>query len=62
MNIGILFIALGIFFVYILFDFLVVFGADINKFFEKWIVKTLWLWLPFYALWRLTREVIFKIK
>ncbi|HCP08957.1 MAG TPA: hypothetical protein DIT25_04135 [Candidatus Moranbacteria bacterium] len=55
-----LLIALGIFIFYLLVDFLVVKEANINKFGEKWIKKTLWLWLPIYGAWRLTREVIFK--
>lgn len=28
-----------------------------NAFFNKLTRKTLWMWLPFYALWRLTREI-----
>ena len=30
-----------------------------NAFFDKLTKKTLWLWLPFYGLWRLVREVFF---
>lgn len=30
---------------------------DLNKFFDNFLKKTLWLWLPFYALFRLIREV-----
>lgn len=33
-----------------------------NAFWDKWVKKTLWLWLPFYGLRRLLREVVFKVK
>lgn len=38
------------------------FQADtLNVFLDKKIMRrTLWIWLPFYALMRLSREVIFK--
>lgn len=52
---------LGIFLCYLVIDFMV-FGGDINKFFDKWVVKALWVWLPFYALWRLTRDIAAKKK
>ncbi|MDP1884394.1 MAG: hypothetical protein Q8L10_03405 [Candidatus Moranbacteria bacterium] len=29
---------------------------------EKIMHRFLWLWLPFYALWRLSKEMIFKDK
>jgi hypothetical protein len=40
------------------------FQADtLNVFLDKKIMRrTLWIWLPFYALMRLSREVIFKKK
>ena len=50
---------LGIFVCYLVIDFIIV-GGDLNKFFDKWLVKALWIWLPFYALWRLTRDIILK--
>ena len=31
-----------------------------NAFWDKWVRRTLWMWLPFYALQRLIKEVIFK--
>ena len=31
-----------------------------NQFIEKLLKKTLWLWLPFYGLYYLTKEVFFK--
>ncbi len=43
-----------IFILYLLIDF---FRLGINKFFDKWIEKLLWIWLPFYALPRLIKEV-----
>ncbi len=33
-----------------------------NTFFNKWVKKLLWIWLPFYALQRLIKEVILKQK
>lgn len=36
--------------------------AGANAFYNKWTKKLLWLWLPFYALQRLVREVILKQK
>lgn len=56
---SVLIIAIGIFLLYLIVDFMLV-GGDINKFFDKWILKTLWLWLPFYALRRLFIEVVLK--
>jgi hypothetical protein len=34
--------------------------SNLNAFMDKWAKKTLWLWLPFYALQRLIKEVFFK--
>ncbi len=31
-----------------------------NKIIGKWLERTLWLWLPFYAIVRLTKDVIEK--
>lgn len=45
--------------IYLLFDFILTKGGA-NQFWDKWAKRTLWLWLPFYALQRLVREVIFK--
>lgn len=58
---SILLIALGVFILYLLIDFFVQ-GADINTYGQKWLKKSLWLWLPFYGLWRLAKEVFFKRK
>lgn len=35
---------------------------DINKTADNFMIKTLWLWLPFYALLILSREFIQKRK
>ena len=48
-----------IFFLYLIFDFA---STNANAFGNKWTKKTLWIWLPFYALWRLIREVFFLDK
>ena len=48
------------FVVYLLIDLLRT--GNINTFMDNWLRYTLWIWLPFYAFWRLTKEVIFKGK
>jgi hypothetical protein len=45
-----------IFFLYLLIDLA---SSNPNAFFNKWTRKTLWVWLPFYALRRLIREIFF---
>jgi hypothetical protein len=47
------------FLIYLVFDY---FATNPNTFWNKWVLKTLWLWLPFYGLRRLIREVIFNLK
>jgi hypothetical protein len=47
------------FFIYLLLDFVMIKGGA-NAFWDKWVKKTLWIWLPFYALQRLIKEVILK--
>ncbi len=54
MLILLVFIVFIIFILYLLIDLA---GSNPNAFFNKWTLKTLWIWLPFYALWRLTREI-----
>ncbi len=34
--------------------------TNINQIMGVWIERTLWLWLPFYAIIRLTKDVIAK--
>lgn len=51
--------AVIIFMVYLLLDFITIKGGA-NQFWDKWVKKTLWIWLPFYALQRLIKEVILK--
>lgn len=58
MILGVIFFII-FFMLYILIDFATIKGGA-NAFFEKWVRKTLWIWLPFYALQRLIKEVIFK--
>jgi len=58
---------LGIFIVVLLWNgikFLLEKGQamDVNAVYNTWAKKTLWIWLPFYALRRLIREVIFGLK
>ena len=48
-----------IFILYLGFDFV---ATNQNTFWDKWVKKTLWIWLPFYGLRKLLREVVFKIK
>jgi hypothetical protein len=51
--------ALILFLLYLVFDY---FSTNQNAFWNKWVKKTLWIWLPFYGLQRLIREVILKKK
>ncbi len=44
---------------YLIFDY---FATNPNAFWNKWVKKTLWIWLPFYGLRRLIREVILEKK
>jgi len=47
------------FVIYFLLDFAMIKGGA-NAFWDKWVRKTIWIWLPFYALQRLIKEVILK--
>jgi hypothetical protein len=47
-----------VFLIYLLIDLLKT--GNINTFIDNWLRYTLWMWLPFYAIWRLTKEVVFK--
>ena len=47
--------AIFIFIIYLFIDFA---SSNPNAFMDKWVKKTLWLWLPFYAFQRLIKEVI----
>lgn len=51
--------ALPLFLLYLIFDY---FATNPNAFWDKWVKKTLWIWLPFYGLQRLIKEVILKKK
>lgn len=54
-------ILLFLFLLYLLFDFITIKGGA-NAFWDKWVRKTLWIWLPFYGLQRLIKEMILKKK
>lgn len=34
---------------------------DINKALKTFLTKTLWVWLPFFAIYSLTKEFVMKI-
>lgn len=52
-------IFLFFFIAYLLFD---LGQSNLNAFMDKWVKKMLWIWLPFYALQRLIREMFFDKK
>jgi hypothetical protein len=52
------FIGLGLLIIYFLIGMFL--SKNINTYLDEWMERTLWMWLPFYALWRLIREVIFS--
>lgn len=56
----ILYVVIILFLIYLLIDLFQT--GNINTFIDIWLRKSLWIWLPFYALWRLTKEVILKKK
>lgn len=60
-NMIILLIFLGFigFLIYLLVDLI---KTGPNKFFDVWTKKTLWVWLPFYALRRIILEMFFDRK
>lgn len=60
MAVLIVFTLILVFLIYLLVDMLNT--GNINTFIDNWLRYTLWIWLPFYALWRLTKEVILKSK
>lgn len=55
----ILAIILLILVVYLMIDLL---STNPNAFYDKWAKKTLFIWLPFYALQRLIKEIFFDKK
>jgi len=60
MKLGVIIFIFG-FLIYLLFDYITIEGKA-NAFWDKWVRKTLWIWLPFYALQRLVKEMILKKK
>lgn len=57
--IEIVFLVIFVFGLYVLYTRLFV-SKNANTFWDSWAKKTLRLWLPFYALKRLIKEVILK--
>ena len=55
------FIFFLLFIFYLAIDFFLT-KAGANGFFNVWTKKLLWIWLPFYALQRLIKEVILRKK
>jgi hypothetical protein len=53
----VIFIIVFIFLIYLVIDLA---RSNMNAFLDKWVKKTAWMWLPFYALQRLIKEVILK--
>jgi len=60
MYFAIFFIALGLFLLYLVFDFIFGEGMNINNYGNKWLETLAWLWVPIYGAFRLTNEVIRK--
>jgi len=56
----ILLIAVVLFLLYLLIDLFNT--GNINSFMDDWLRKSLWVWLPFVAFWRLFKEVVLKKK
>jgi len=56
----IILLAILIFFVYLVIDFLKT--GNINTSIDEWLKKTVWIWLPFVAFWRLIKEVFLQKK
>ena len=52
-----LIIIIPVFIIYLVYDLAT---SNPNAFMDKWAKKTKFLWLPFYALQRLIREMILK--
>ncbi len=55
----IFFLIIVVFIIYLLIDLA---RTNPNAFFDKWLKKSVWIWLPFYALRRLIREMFFDKK
>lgn len=62
MYFAIFFILLGLYLLYMVFDFVFVCGMNINVYGGKWLEKLAWLWIPIYGAVRLTKEVVLKKK
>ena len=55
-------IAIALFVIFSIYFLIAFISTDTNQFLDKWARKTLWIWLPFYALQRLIKEVILRKK
>jgi hypothetical protein len=59
------YIILGVFvfvFCFIIYLLIDLASSNLNAFMDKWVKKTLWAWLPFYALKRLIKEMFLNKK
>lgn len=52
-------IAIPLVIAYLIFD-MAILSNGFNDFLDKWLKKTLWIWLPFFALYALTKELMLK--
>ena len=59
----IIFIFLIIIFIFLVYFFIdMIVTANFNRFLDNWMRKVLWIWLPIYGLFRLSKEVFGKKK
>lgn len=54
-----LFVFIFLFIIYLIIDLA---RSNLNAFMDKWVKKTLWIWLPFYAFQRLIKEMFLDKK
>jgi hypothetical protein len=56
----IIIVIIFLFILYLLLDFFIT--GESNDFMLKWLKRTLWIWLPFYSLQYLIRELAAKVE
>lgn len=56
----IILVIIFLFIIYLLIDFFIT--GETNVFLLKWLRRTLWIWLPFYAIQYLVKELINKLE
>jgi hypothetical protein len=56
----IIIVIIFLFLIYLLVDFFIT--GESNDFMLKWLGRTLWIWLPFYSLQYLIKELLAKIE